>query len=95
MKISIHDFVCPGCVCKEIPKELLTGMEKEELVEEIKLFMAVRLYEKEALSLGKAAELVGKDKEEFMSVLSEHGIDVIRYSKEELDEEIKILKGIK
>ncbi len=47
------------------------------------------------LSLGKAAELAGKDKEEFMRVLSEHGIDVIRYSKEELDEEMKILKRIK
>jgi predicted HTH domain antitoxin len=79
----------------KIPKELLIGMEKEKLVEEIKLFMAMRLYEMKVLSLGKAAELAGKDKDEFMEALSEHGIDVIRYSKEELDEEIKFLKGIK
>ena len=79
----------------KIPKELLIGMEKEKLVEEIKFFMAMRLYEMKVLSLGKAAELAGKDKDEFMSVLSEHGIDVIRYSKEELEEEIKFLKRIK
>jgi hypothetical protein len=30
-----------------------------------------------------------------MEVLSEHGVDVVRYSKKELDEEIEFLKGIK
>ena len=79
----------------KIPKELLIGIEKEKLVGKIKFFMAMRLYEMKVLSLGKAAELAGKDKEEFMRVLSEHGIDVIRYSKEELEEEIKFLKEIK
>ena len=76
----------------KIPKELLIGMEKEKLVEDIKFFMAMRLYEMNILSLGKAAELAGKDKEEFMRVLSEHGIDVIRYSKEELEEEMEFLR---
>jgi predicted HTH domain antitoxin len=41
--------------------------------------------------LGKTAELAGKNKEEFMRVLSEHGLDVIRYSKEELEEELKFI----
>lgn len=79
----------------KIPKELLIGMEKEKLVEEIKLFTAMRFYEMNVLSLGKAAELAGKNKDDFMGVLSEHGIDVVRYSKEELEEETKFLKGIK
>ena len=79
----------------KIPKELLIGIEKEKLVEEMKLFTAMRFYKMNVLSLGKAAELAGKNKEEFMSVLSEHGIDVIKYSKEELEEEIKFLKRIK
>ncbi len=71
----------------KVPKELLIGMEKEKLVEEIKLFTAMRFYEMNVLSLGKAAELAGKDKDDFMESLSEHGIDVVRYSKDELDEE--------
>lgn len=66
----------------KIPKELLIGMEKEKLVEVIKLFMAMRLYEMKVLSLGKAAELAGKDKDDFMEALSEQGVDVLRYSKE-------------
>lgn len=57
----------------------------------MKLFTAMKLYEMNALSLGKAAQLAGKNKEEFMEILSEHRIDVIKYSKEELDEEMKFL----
>ncbi|MHC1577402.1 MAG: UPF0175 family protein [Candidatus Methanospirareceae archaeon] len=79
----------------KIPKELLIGMEKEKLVEEIKIFIAMRLYELKVLSLGKASELAGKNKDEFIETLSKHGIDVLRYSKEELNEEIKFLKGAK
>ncbi|MCW7071769.1 MAG: UPF0175 family protein [Methanophagales archaeon] len=79
----------------KIPKELLLGMEKEKLVEEIKIFIAMRLYELKVLSLGKASELAGKNKDEFIETLSKHGIDVLRYSKEELNEEIKFLKGAK
>ncbi|RLG30290.1 UPF0175 family protein [Methanosarcinales archaeon] len=77
------------------PRELIIGIEKGKFVEEMKLFTAMKLYEMNALSLGKAAELAGKNKEEFMEALSEHGIEVVRYSKEELNEEIKFLKGIK
>ena len=76
----------------KIPKELLIGMEKEKLVEDIKRFMAMRLYEMKVLSLEKDAELAGEKKEEFMEALSEHGIDVIRYSKEDLDEEMEFLR---
>lgn len=79
----------------KIPKELLIGLEKEKLVEEMKLFTAMRFYKMNILSLGKAAELAGKNKDDFMESLSEQGIDVVRYSKEELEEETKFLKGIK
>ena len=79
----------------KIPKELLIGIEKEKLVEEIKLLIAMKFYKMNILSLGKAAELAEKNKNDFMESLSEHGIDVVRYSKEELEEEAKFLKGSK
>jgi len=77
----------------KIPKELLIRMKKEKFAEDMKLFTAMKLYEENALSLGKAAELAGKHKSEFMELLSENKIDVIRYPKEELDEEIKFLRN--
>jgi len=79
----------------KIPKELLIGIEKGEFVEDIKLFTAMKLYEKGVLSLGKAAVLAGKNEEEFMEALSEHGIDVIRYPKDELDKEREFLKEMR
>ncbi|TKJ43580.1 hypothetical protein CEE34_11475 [Candidatus Aerophobetes bacterium Ae_b3a] len=79
----------------KIPKELLIGIEKGKFVEDIKLFTAMKLYEEGVLSLGKAAVLAGENEEEFMKALSEHRIDVIRYPKDELDEEREFLKGMK
>ncbi len=76
----------------KIPKEVLLGVKKEKFTEDMKLFTAMKLYEENFLSLGKAAELAGKNKDEFMEALSEHGIDVIRYSKEELNEEVRFLR---
>lgn len=75
-----------------VPKEVLLLMKKEKFVEDMKLFTAMRLYEENFLSLGKASELAGKNKDEFIEALSEHGIDVIRYTKEELNEEVKLLR---
>ncbi|MGC9444931.1 MAG: UPF0175 family protein [Candidatus Methanospirareceae archaeon] len=75
-----------------IPKELLLGVEKKKFIADLKLFTAMGLYEKQVLSLGKAAALAGKSKDDFMSELSEHGIAVIRYSNLELDDELKLLK---
>lgn len=75
----------------KVPKELLIRMKKEKFAEDMKLFTAMKLYEENALSLGKAAELARKHKSEFMELLSENKIDVIRYPKEELDEEIKYI----
>ncbi len=76
----------------EIPKDVLIGVKKEKFIEDMKLFTAIRLYEEDVLSLGKASELAGKNKDDFIEALSEHGIDVIRYSKDELNEEIKFLR---
>ena len=57
--------------------------------EEIKTMIAIKLFEMEKISWGKAAENAGFSKVEFMDVLAEHGIPVFDYS---LEEETKIWK---
>ncbi len=79
----------------KIPKEVLLLMKKERFVQDMKLFTAMMLYEENLLSLGKAAELAGKTMDEFIEALSEHKIDIIRYSKEELAEEVRFLRSYK
>lgn len=79
----------------KIPKDVLLGVKKEKFVEDMKLYTAMKLYEENFLSLGKAAKLAGKNKDNFIEALSEHGIDVIRYSKDELNEEVRFLRKFK
>jgi|Deesub1362A_J573_1020465.scaffolds.fasta_scaffold01027_2 predicted HTH domain antitoxin len=49
--------------------------------------LAIYLYLKKEISLGKAAEICEISKWEFLELLSKLGISVIDYSEEELEEE--------
>ena len=58
----------------------------------IKTALAVRLFEDKTLSLGGAAKIAGTSYEEFMQLLGDMAIPVIRFSAEELDEEFEVLQ---
>ena len=79
----------------KIPKEMLLGVRKEKFAEDMKFYTAMSLYEENILSLEKAAKFAGKSLDGFMEALSEHGKNVIRYSKEDLNEEIKLLRSVR
>jgi len=51
--------------------------------------LAIKLFDEEIISLGRAAELAGMNRIDFMNLLGEMGIAVVRYSPEELEEELK------
>jgi len=55
---------------------------------EEKLAIAIYLYLRKKISLGKAAELAEMSKWEFIELLSKLGIPVINYSPKELKDEI-------
>lgn len=59
---------------------------KDEFTEEIKFLSALVLYRKRKLSLGKAAELAGYKKIDFIDKLREEGEYIFDYTDEELDE---------
>jgi len=50
--------------------------------------LAVKLFQEEVLSLGRAAKFAGCSVMKFTEHLSETGIDIVRYSADELDEEL-------
>lgn len=52
--------------------------------------IAVLLFENNVISLKKAARLASVSLEEFIELLSGSGIDVVKYSAEELDGEMNI-----
>jgi predicted HTH domain antitoxin len=55
--------------------------------DEVKLLLAVKLYEVGRVSLGQAAKLAGFSKRAFMEMLGRHQVPVFNYSPEELRQE--------
>lgn len=57
--------------------------------EELKLLLAMKLFEEGAVSLGKAAETAGYSEKAFAEVLIRRGVPPIKYSKLDLDKEVR------
>jgi len=76
-----------------IPDEILEGSGLT--VEDIRLDVAISLYQREKVSLGKAAEIAGMNRWEFQKELAERKIPTINYSVEDLERELKALSSLK
>jgi predicted HTH domain antitoxin len=74
----------------EIPEEILYALNENiaEFTLQMRLFTALQLFKKHKLSLGKAANLAGMDKDQFMLELDRNEIPLIDYNPEELEEEL-------
>ena len=57
--------------------------------EEARLLLAVKLYETQRLSLGKAAEFAGYSVRTFTELLARYGVALYRYPPEELESEVQ------
>ena len=57
--------------------------------DEVKLLLAIKLLEDGIVSLGKAAEIAGYSEKTFVEVLIHRGIPPIKYSKLDLDKELR------
>ena len=68
--------------------ELTLDLPPQITKDEAQTLLAIKLYETDRLSLGKAAELAGYSVRAFLEVLEHHKIPVIRYSPEDLRKEI-------
>jgi predicted HTH domain antitoxin len=55
--------------------------------EELKIFLAIKLFEEGIVSLGKAAEIVGYSEQTFSKILLKKGISPIKYDDLNLKEE--------
>ena len=57
--------------------------------DEVKLLLAIKLLEEGIVSLGKAAEIAGYSEKAFVEILVHKGISPIKYSKLNLEKELK------
>lgn len=78
----------------EIPESLFLsiGEEFEFFKGNIKVYIAIFLFQTHKLSLGKSAEFAEVSKELFLEYLYRYKIPVINYSKDDLEEELKRLQ---
>jgi len=66
---------------------LLTGEAPEEFEEEARFLLALKLFELRRISAGKAAELSGLTKPDFLLRTSRAGIPVVDLDEDQLDSE--------
>ena len=59
--------------------------------EGVKVALAVKLFDSEVVSLGKAAKLAGMSQSEFIDHLGALKIPVVQYSTDELESELKAI----
>ncbi len=59
------------------------GLARRELAEHARQLLAMRYFQEKVLSLGKAAQLAGMDRWEFIDLLGDHQIPVVDLDEEE------------
>jgi predicted HTH domain antitoxin len=78
-----------GTIHIDLPESVLlaTGQSEDEFVREAKLVLALRLFEQGRISSGRAAELCGLPRVDFLFAAGRAGIPVADLDAAELDRE--------
>jgi len=78
----------------DLPEELYlslssSGLTKERIASESRKLLALKYFREKILSLGRAAELSGLTKWDFIEYLSENDVPVVDYDQDEISRELE------
>ncbi|MDP2992072.1 MAG: UPF0175 family protein [Deltaproteobacteria bacterium] len=66
-----------------------SGLTKEKIASESRKLLALKCFKEKVLSLGRAAELSGLSKWDFIEYLSDNDIPVVDYDQDEIARELE------
>ncbi|HEX6288720.1 MAG TPA: UPF0175 family protein [Herpetosiphonaceae bacterium] len=66
-----------------------TGQSPEDLEHDLRILLAIKLFEVRRLSLGKAAELAGIPILSFLNELGHNGVAVINLDDDQIEDELR------
>ncbi len=74
-----------------IPSEILYTLNetKNDFIRKMKFYTALELYRLQKISTGKAAELAGMQKADFIFEAGKHNVPVINYDLDDFAQEVK------
>lgn len=75
----------------KVPQDILAALnvDSNQLLQRMRLLSAIAYFQEKKLSLGKAAELAGINRLDFMNILSQKGIVLFDYDESELNTELR------
>jgi predicted HTH domain antitoxin len=78
----------------DIPQDIAGLLPGKELEQELKRYLAVKFYQKEALTIGKAAKLAGMDRMEFDLFLAHNQIPVSLLDYNDIHADLRRMKNL-
>lgn len=74
----------------QLPETVFSALRKnpDEFVQEMRIAAAVKWYELGEISQGKAAEIAGLTRSDFINALSRYQVPFLQYTPQELAEEL-------
>ena len=78
----------------DFPSDILLALNEteSELKKRIKIYLAIRLYKLQKVTIGKAAQIAGVSRFEFDTILSENDIPISNLTIKDINQDIAKLK---